>query len=315
MSSELDLFTLPAAQTFIEGSSSLNCKPVSSVTDESDAPIEFVVPSASGEHYIDLANTMLFVKAQILPIDEPDGNLIVGPVNNLLHSMFNQIGIFLNQKYASPPNNTYPYKAYIESLLSYSPAAKESHLTASLWYDDTAECMEGASENQGVGSNKGLIQRQYFTRGAKSFDMIGHLYCDLFNQDKMLIIGVEMRVRLVRTKDAFCLIDSTNNGRFGIKKRSYSHCLRVKINPCILIAHANTLAKATAKYPITRDEVKTFTLHTRILGDSIDNATLGQLSKPIIIGFIDNRAFNGNRALNRFNFQHFDINYLSLVYG
>ena len=65
--------------------------------------------------------------------------------------------------------------------------------------------MEGAAENQGAGSNTGLIQRQYFTKGAKAFVMIGHLHCDLFHQDKMLINGVEMRVRLVRIKDAFCV--------------------------------------------------------------------------------------------------------------
>ena len=42
--------------------------------------------------------------------------------------MFNQIDVFLNQKLVSPPNNTYPYRAYIESMLNYSPIAKESHL-------------------------------------------------------------------------------------------------------------------------------------------------------------------------------------------
>ena len=129
----------------------------------------------------------------------------------------------------------------------------------------------------------------------------------------MLINGVEMRVRLVRSKDALCLMDSTNDGCFGIKIEEATLIVRlVKINPGILIAHANTLAKATAKYPITRVEVKTFTLHKGILGDSIDNAILDQLPKRIIMGFVNNRAFNGNRARNPFNFQHFDINYLSL---
>ena len=82
--------------------------------------------------------------------------------------------------------------------------------------------------------------------------MIGHLHCDLFNQHKMLIDGVEMRGRLVRSKDAFCLMDSTNDGHFGIKIKEATHIVRrVKINPEILIAHANTLARATTKYPIT----------------------------------------------------------------
>jgi hypothetical protein len=31
----------------------------------------------------------------------------------------------------------YPYRAYIETLLSYEPAAKESQLTGVMWYKDT----------------------------------------------------------------------------------------------------------------------------------------------------------------------------------
>ena len=171
--------------------------------------------------------------------------------------MFNQIDIFLNKKFVSPPNNAYPYRAYIESLLSYSLAAKESHLTSSLWYDDTANCFKATPQNHGVGSNKGLLNRQNYTLGGKTFDMIGHLQSDLFNQDKMLINGVEMRVRLVRTKNTFCLMDSTENGQFCIKIKEATLIIRgVKINPNILIAHANTLAKTTAKYPITRVEAK-----------------------------------------------------------
>ena len=294
MSSELDLFTLPATQISIEGSSFLNHKPVSSISNEGDAPIEFVVPSAS-EHYIDLAHIMLYVKAQILPVADPDVNLRVAPVNKVLHSKFNHIDIFLNQKLVSPPNNAYPYRAYIESLLSYSLAAKESHLTSSLWYDDTANCFEATPQNQGIVSNKGLLNHQNYAQGGKTFDMIGHLHCDLFNQDKMLINGVEIRVRLVRSKDAFCLMDSTDDGQFGIKIKEATLIIRrVKINPGILIAHANTLAKTTAKYLITRVEVKTFTLHAGIHDDSIDNAILGQLPKRVIIGFVDNRASNGN---------------------
>jgi hypothetical protein len=31
----------------------------------------------------------------------------------------------------------YPYRAYIETLFSYGPAAKESQLTGVMWYKDT----------------------------------------------------------------------------------------------------------------------------------------------------------------------------------
>ena len=106
-----------------------------------DSPIEFAVPG-QGDEYIDLAHTMLSIHAQIMPSNVGawrnefkawDG---ITPVNNLLHSLFSQVDVYLNQKLVSPPNNTYAYRAHIGTLLNYGPAAKKSHLTSVLWYDD-----------------------------------------------------------------------------------------------------------------------------------------------------------------------------------
>ncbi|XP_039315427.1 uncharacterized protein F54H12.2-like [Solenopsis invicta] len=72
------------------------------------------------------------------------------------------------------------------------------------------------------------------------------------------------------------------------------------------------LSKTTAKYPLTRVEVKTFTIHSGLVGESLDNVILGQLPKRIIVGFVDNKAFNGDRKLNPFNFKNYGINFLSL---
>ena len=125
---------------------------------------------------------MLYVKTRTKSNGEtPAENLNVVPVNNLLHSMFNQIDIFLNQKLVLLPNNAYPYRAYIESLLNYSPIAKESHLTADSWLDNTAGLFEAQSQTRGELANKGALNRQHFTLNGKTFDIIGHLYCDVFN--------------------------------------------------------------------------------------------------------------------------------------
>ncbi|XP_031781024.1 uncharacterized protein F54H12.2-like [Nasonia vitripennis] len=221
MSSELYLFTLPATQTSIESSSFLHYKPVSSLSDDVDAPLEFVVP-ASSEHYFDLAHTMIHVHAKI----------------------------------KTPPNNAYPYKAYIETLLNYAPAANESHLTSSLRYDDTSGGFDSPANAVSTGTAPMIVNK-----------------------------GIKEATLIVR---------------------------RVKISPGVLLAHAQALSKTTAKYPITRVEVKSFTLNSGILGDSIDNVIHGQLPKRIILGFVENKAFNGNRALNPFNFQHFSINYIFL---
>lgn len=307
MKSELDLFTIPPTQTSIESSQWVHYKPVSSLSD--DGPIEFVIPG-HGEEYLDLAHTMIAVSLKV--ISTGGAEYKVAPVNNFLHSLFNQVDVFFNQKLVAPPNNAYAYRAYIETLLNYGPAAKASHLTTALWYADTAggfEQLPGASP-----SNTGQDTRATYVQGGRTLDMIGHLHCDVFNQDKFLLNGVEVRLRLVRSKDDFCLMETPSKDcTHKILIHDTTLLIRpAKISPGVLIAHAKTLAKTTAKYPITRVEVKSFTMHSGIVGDTLDNVILGQLPKRIILGFVSNKAFNGDRTSNPFNFQNYSINFLSL---
>lgn len=313
LKSELDLFSLPPTQTTIESGQWVHYKPVSSLTD--DSPIEFMVPGLSDE-YLDLSHTMLSLRVSLQPLGRdpavigavPKGTpkAVVAPVNNLLHSLFSQADVFFNQKLVSPANNAYAYRAYIESLLNYNSAAKKSHLTTTLWYGDTA----GKMDEIGPG-NKGFAQRQQFLNAETSVDLIGHLHCDVFNQEKFLLNGVELRLRLVRSRDAFCLMESTNTHGIHILEASLL-VRRVTINPGVLLAHARALGRGTAKYPLTRVEVKAMTIHSGVQGDTLDNVFLGQLPKRMIVGFVDNKAFNGDKAYNPFNFQHFNINFLSL---
>jgi hypothetical protein len=80
-----------------------------------------------------------------------------------------------------------------------------------------------------------------------------------------------------------------------------------------MLAHAQALEKAPAKYPLNRVDIKTVTITQGLRDKSIDNLYLNQMPQRIIIGFVDNRAFNGDFTLNGFNFQHFNLNYLNLM--
>lgn len=311
MKSELDLFTIPPTQTSIEASQWVHYKPVSSLTD--DGPLEFVVPG-HGEEYIDLAHTMIVLNVKITASAAAAQDR-VAPVNNFLHSLFNQVDVYFNQKLVAPPNNAYPYRAYIETLLNYGPAAKKSHLTTALWYADTPGAFDRLPGSTSQPVNEGQEARRFFVSDGNAIDMIGHLHCDVFNQDKFLLNGVELRVRLVRAKDAFCMMVNPTSPAASYRVHITDASLlirRAKIAPGVLIAHAKTLAKTTAKYPITRVEVKSFTMHSGIIGDTLDNVILGQLPKRIILGFVLNKAFNGDVSANPFNFHHHSINHLSL---
>lgn len=141
--------------------------------------------------------------------------------------------------------------------------------------------------------------------------MIGRLHIDMFNQNKYLLNGVEMRLKLIRSRDAFSIMAAAGEFKVHIVDANL-WVRRCKVSPSVLLAHSKTLETGTAKYPITRVEMKTFTLPTGIRSKTIDNVFLGQLPKRVIVGLVTNAAFNGSFTLNPFNFKHFSTNYFSL---
>ena len=310
--SELDIFTVPPTQTSVEAGSYIEFNPISSIAD--GTPIEFVI-GGSGQDYIDLANTQLFVRAKIL---RANGNAIdntnhVGPVNLWLHSLFSEVDVKLNDTLITSTNNTYAYRAYLETLLSYGPAAKKSQLTASLYYKDVAGHMEEANPHDQAGENTGFRQRHSFVEDSAVVDMLGCIHNDLFFQDKYLPNDVTMRIRLVRNKDAFALMSSENAAAYRIKIMDCKLFVRkAKLNASVFVAHAKTLEGANAKYPIRRVICKTFTVPRGNLDFTQENIFSGQMPTRLVIGMVDNDAFNGSYSKNPFNFKNFDLTQLKL---
>ena len=79
-------------------------------------------------------------------------------------------------------NNAYAYRAYIEALLNYALPAKTFHLTSCLWDADIPGYMDDTLDASNP--NTALERRAQYIRGNRALDLIGHLYCDVFNQDK-----------------------------------------------------------------------------------------------------------------------------------
>ncbi|XP_048511349.1 uncharacterized protein LOC125500982 [Athalia rosae] len=142
----------------------------------------------------------------------------------------------------------------------------------------------------------GFIERNEIMRNGRIVDLVGHLHCNVFNQEKFLLNSVELRVRLVRSRDNFCRMETEALHTLHILEASLL-VRRVKISPGILLAYARTLAKGTEKYPVTRVEVEAFTIHAGVQAKTLDNVILGQPPKRVILGLFSNEAFNGDRQL------------------
>ena len=303
--SELDLFSIPPTQTSIEHGQWVEHHPLATITDS--GPLEFSI-SGSGEDYVDLANTLLYIRAQIVKDDGTNlpQDAEVGPTNLWLHSLFSQVDVSLNEKLISPSTNTYPYRAYLETLLSYGPAAKESQMTATLWYKDTAGHMDVTTSD-----NEGLEACKTFTSRSRVVDMMGKLHSDLFFQDRYMLNGVDLKIRLVRSKDAFGLMATDETFKTKIIEASL-FVRKVKLSPSIQLAHIKALEKGTAKYPIRRVETKVFSVPKGNLTGNQENLFLGQLPKRLVVGMVENAAFNGSFQKNAYNFRHYDLNFLAL---
>lgn len=196
----------------------------------------------------------------------------------------------------------------IENVLNYGGDATQSHLTSSLFYKDTAGSMGP------VEANLGYVKRRAIARRG-AFDMESHIHADIFNQDKYLINGVQMVVKFFRAKGEFALMKpATEQGIFKIKILEAVLMIRkLKMSSAILIAHSNALLRHTAKYPITRVEVKNITIPRDIMSTTLDNIFLGQIPQRVIVLFVDSVAFNGSTATNPFNFEHFQHTYLNVA--
>ena len=66
----------------------------------------------------------------------PNFQMVLLSMTLFLHSFFSQVDILLNSTLIAASTNTYPYKALLETLLSYRVDAKKTQLTSALFYQD-----------------------------------------------------------------------------------------------------------------------------------------------------------------------------------
>ena len=143
--------------------------------------------------------------------------------------------------------------------------------------------------------------------------MIGRLHTDVMNLNRYLLNGGDVNIRLIKSKDAFNLM---NEGEDVSYKTVITHISlfvrKCKLNPAVALAHAQALTKETAKYPLKRVTVKTFSIPGGNLSATQDNLFLTQLPNRVLVSLVDSDAFNGHFQKNPFHFKHHNLSYISL---
>ena len=237
-----------------------------------------------------------------------EGANTAAPVNNWRHSLFCQVDVSMNGTLVTPSTNTYPYRAYIETLLSYGAEAKDTQPQCGLWRKDTTGYMESVGAD-----NEGLQKRREYIRKSREFELLGRVHVDLFMQDRYLLNGVDVKLLLVRSKDAFSLMADGADSGFKVKLLETSlHVRKAKLNQSVQFGHIKALTKGTAKYLLRRIGCKVFYIPQGTMSHTHENVYLGVLPNRVVLCFIDNDAYNGAYNKNPFTAKHNDINFLAL---
>jgi len=112
-----------------------------------------------------------------------------------------------------------------------------------------------------------------------------------------MLSKITAKIKLVCSKDAFCLMRAIAC-KVKILRASMFVC-KVKLMPSIFLAHAKTLERRTAKYPIRRMVGKLFTAPHNYLDEKL---FCGQPPIRIVIGLVTNTALNGHLQSSPFKF-------------
>ena len=320
--SELDLFTRPPVNGVMEHGAFQSHFPVSTLAE--GAPIEFNVP-ATPDTYVDLGRTSLHLQ---LAVRKRDGTVLdnaqqVVPVQNLFGALFQQIDVKLNDRLVTPSLNTYPYKSYIETLLSHGSDAKKSWLTSQGWHGEAGD-NPATSNPHDAAAPSGVKARWTMIRTGNDFQLEGRPHVDLFHQERYLVPGVSMHLKLQPTASAFSLmydpeaqVGGGDQGHFKVViKRAVLKVRKVRANPDMQLEHAQSLESGkNALYPLRRGVVTTFTVGAGGLSFVKENLVNGQLPRRMFVAMVTNAAYNGTPAANPFQFQHFRLNHLSASVG
>ena len=197
----------------------------------------------------------------------------------------------------------------IETLLNFGGDAKSSQLTMAMFYKDTPGKMDAVNPvADDDDANMDLKAHYAFTKQSETVDMIGPIHSDIFFQDRLILNGVNLRLKLNRAKNSFCLVSSAGGANHKVViTEAILYVRKVKVAPSIALGHAAALKQATAKYPIRRVYCKVLSIPNGFSSFTADNLFLGHIPKCLVLVLVDTEAYNGTYTSNPFNFKHHSL--------
>ena len=148
---------------------------------------------------VQLMKNYITAKRRLKFLDNLTGYAVL--IDNVLHSMWNGMDVFMNQEQISTTSQKYMYKAYIETVLNNSASTKTYQLEMQGFYGDQGDKDSDFRQT----FNPGMTWMYMKFKDDKKVQLMGFLHLDIMKIQGSIVNGVEININLLPNQDNICV--------------------------------------------------------------------------------------------------------------
>lgn len=304
---ELQIFECEANQAAIQKIYTESIRPVTNFGN-SDSDILFNIPN-SGQDYVDLRHSRLRIKCKILKADNSaiaSKTDHVGPINNIVNSLWNQVEIFFNGTLVSDTSPHYTFKSYLKRLLT---RGKGDDRAEGFFMDD----LEYNDGNSASGTNSGLIVRSELFKNSTETEFEAPLMEGVMTIDKFLLNKIDIQIKLHMNASKFLLISDEENASYKLQLTDIAfRVCKVKVDQGLQLTNEQTLMARPAVYCYDVTNVNTLSIPLGSSSFSWNNIFQNSIPEHLMVVMMSQSAYLGSYAKNPFKFQPFNLSDVNL---
>ena len=318
---ELGLFQEQSLDSGTESVEWVEYRPVGQPVEGS--PLEFNI-GGNTSYYLNLKSIRWCMTVKIV---QKDGTKLkwetsTGGTKNVVvfdnmpnHSMWRQVDMSMQQRPVSAMGKVYPHKANLDVVTLEDEASKNGPMKKQMYVGDMVRYPDNEFLYPDSAGGKlvtpGLDWRWGLCHKSKSVDLEGPLYLDLCQQDRYLLNGVSVNIKMWPADRSFYLLSPEDDAdyRVVIEEAKLQVCM-VKVRPEIMVGIEETLKIAPALYPYTRSDIRTIALAQGVSNTFVEDVYQGKVPEQLIIAAVSTKAYNGTYKKSAYNYRHYHCEYV-----
>ncbi len=232
----------------------------------------------------------------------------VSPINNIIHSCFSSLRVYVGDTLVSKSSENYNFKSYIIDYLSYDGFAKYSWMVGNGWYQDSfghTLAQQTDTNNSGFENRRKLFRNDEddaYIRESVTF--VARLHTDFNNTHSALLPGMGLKVDLGFATNDFLIqvpeADSSSKYKLTITN-ALLMCPVAQLTPDLYRRLEHRLSKEPAKIYFNRAEVTNKSIpKTKLYEQQLFPGA--PLPSRFILAFLPTSAYFGKNTLNPYYF-------------